>query len=138
MAKGRALRHAILASFLLMCRAPALGQQPGRLYDPATVETIVGEVVRIDQVTHGGRGGRGVHLLVKTSRSLISVHLGPAWYLAREGFELQEHEAVRVTGSRVILDEGPALIAAAIEQGGRSLRLRDEGGLPVWSRAGPR
>ncbi len=51
----------------------------GRMYDRNTIETVSGEVVKVDRITPMKGMSYGIHLLVKTDTEEISVHLGPAW-----------------------------------------------------------
>jgi hypothetical protein len=54
------------------------GSQYNRMYDPKTVETIRGEVVSVETFTPMSGMSGGVHLMVKTDRETVSVHLDPA------------------------------------------------------------
>ena len=57
-----------------------------RMYNPQTVEIITGEVVSVGKITHPMKGmSYGVHLVVKTGKEMISVHLGPGWYYRKSG-----------------------------------------------------
>ncbi len=109
------------------------GGQYMRLYDPKTVETLVGEVVSADLVTPMKGMSQGVHLTVKTDRETIPVHLGPSWYLENQDMKLAPKDKVEVKGSRVTLAGKPAIIAAEVKKGDEVLVLRDENGLPAWS-----
>lgn len=113
------------------------GWQPGtsyaRLYDPKTVETIRGEVVRVNRMTPL-RGMRyGIHLDVKTDKATISVHLGPAWYIENQNVKIAPKDEVEIKGSRITFDGKPAIIAAQVKKGDEVLTLRDADGYPVWS-----
>jgi hypothetical protein len=57
------------------------GSDYGRMYDPKTVETVTGDVVKVDRITPMRGMSSGVHLVVKTDKGDVSVHLGPQWYL---------------------------------------------------------
>jgi hypothetical protein len=109
------------------------GSQFGRLYDPKTVETVTGEVVKVDRVTPMRGMSAGVHLVVKTDKGDVSVHLGPQWYLENQDVKIAPGDRVEVKGSRVTLAGKPAIIAGEVQKGGDTLRLRDEAGVPVWS-----
>ncbi|MGR3279189.1 hypothetical protein ACSYAD_29415 [Acaryochloris marina NIES-2412] len=106
-------------------------------FNPATVETLSGKIVRVDQVASPGRrSGKGVHLSLQTSEETVDVHLGPSWYLDEQQLNLKSGDPVEVTGSRVT-DAGPsAIIAAQVKSGDTVLNLRDESGQPAWSGRG--
>jgi hypothetical protein len=88
---AKKLIGAVIALLLLMPGSEALAQGMkwrgsggwgpggpyGRMYDPKTVETVTGEVVKVDRIVpmHGMSGS--VHLVVKTDKRDVSVHLGP-------------------------------------------------------------
>jgi hypothetical protein len=109
------------------------GGRYARLYDPRTVETIKGEVLRVDHLTPEKGMSYGVHLSVKTDKETVAVHLGPAWYLDRQDVAIEVYDTVEVTGSRVEIGGAPAIIAAEVRKGDQTLKLRDESGRPVWS-----
>ena len=103
-----------------------------KLYDPKTVESITGEVVKVDLVPMRGMSG-GVHLTLKTEKETIPVHLGPSWYLERQDLKLAPKDKVEIKGSRVTFNGKPAVIAAEVKKGDETLVLRDEAGFPAWS-----
>jgi hypothetical protein len=109
------------------------GSQYNRMYNPDAVETITGVVASIDQITpaKGMRGG--VHMLVKTDKETISVHLGPSWYLENQDVKIESKDKVEVKGAKTTFAGGPALIAAEVRKGDQVLKLRDDSGFPVWS-----
>ena len=99
--------------------------------DPASIETVRGEVMRVEAVEHPG--GRGIHLVLKTdSEETLPVALGPALFVERR-LPITPGDRLEVTGFRVIRGK-PALIASEVKKDGRVLRLRDRQGVPVWSR----
>ncbi len=104
-----------------------------RIYDTATVETISGEVVRVDRIPSRRGRGYGVHATVRTETETIEVHLGPQWYLDRNQFNLRSGDSVEITGSRISQDDTSFLIAASIQTPERAIVLRDESGIPLWS-----
>jgi hypothetical protein len=109
------------------------GTQYGRLYNPQTLETISGEVANVDTITPIKGMSSGVHLMVKTDKETISVHLGPAWYIQRQDMKIVPGDKVEITGSRITFQGKPAIIAAEVKKGTEILKLRDENGFPVWS-----
>ncbi len=113
------------------------GGRGARPYDAKTVTTVSGTVVKVEHIAGRGRGGSGgVHLLLQTDTEEISVHLGPAWYIDKQALKIAAHDSVEVRGSRVTFDGKPAIIAAEVKRGDQKLILRDENGIPVWSRGG--
>jgi len=104
-----------------------------RLYNPQTVESIAGEVVNVEQVTPMKGMSSGVHLMVKTEKETVSVHLGPAWYIENQDVKIEPKDKVEIKGSRVTFEGRPAIIAAEIKKGDEILRLRDDAGVPAWS-----
>lgn len=61
----------------------------------------------------------------------ISVHLGPAWFVENQELVIQPGDTLEATGSRVIFDGAPALIARTVAKGEEELVLRDEAGFPM-------
>lgn len=104
-----------------------------RLFNPATVETVRGEVTAVERITPLRGMGAGIHLQLKTDKETIPVHLGPAWYIERLDTRIDKGDAIEVEGSRVTVAGKPAIIAAQVKKGGAQLTLRDARGIPVWS-----
>ena len=109
------------------------GSPYNRMFDPKTVGTITGEVVRVELSALQKGMSPGVHLIIKTSKETIPVHLGPAWYLERQDIKIEPKETVEVTGSRIVFEGKPAIIASEAKTKDGIIRLRDENGFPVWS-----
>jgi hypothetical protein len=65
-------------------------------------------------------------------RGRVKVHLGPVWYLERQGVSFQPGDEVRVKG--VCFDSGgeTKLVAAEVIKGDHVLLLRDASGQPLW------
>jgi hypothetical protein len=105
----------------------------GRMYDPKTVETVTGEVVSVDTIVPMKPMGGGVHLQLKTDKEVLSIHVGPAWYIENQDIKLEPKDKLVVRGSRITFDGKPAIIAAEIRKGDDVLKLRDENGVPYWA-----
>jgi hypothetical protein len=112
---------------------PGMKGSGGRMYNPKTVETVGGEVVSVDKITNTKGRGYGVHLTLKTDKEAISVHLGPGWYIEKQGIKIKPGDKIEVTGSRITYEGKPAIIAAEVKKGDEILRLRDENGFPLWA-----
>jgi hypothetical protein len=103
-----------------------------RNYDPKTVETIEGKVLSIEKTSPPKNQGYGVHLMLKTDKETISVHLGPTRYIDKQTPKIETNDKITVTGSRVTVDGKPAIIAAQVKKGNDVLKLRDDNGVPAW------
>lgn len=112
-------------------RGPARGGR--RLYDPSTVETVRGQVVRLEPVTSRRGVAAGLHVLLKTSDgALLSVHLGPSWFMEKQPFALAPGDQLEAIGSRVSWDGEAYLIAREITKDQAVLTLRSPDGIPLW------
>lgn len=109
------------------------GSPYSKMYDPKTVETITGQVVKVDRITPLKAMSAGVHMTVKTDGEQFSVHLGPGFYLENQDVKIEPKDKVEVKGSRVTFGGKPAIIAAEVKKGDEVLKLRDENGFPMWS-----
>jgi len=107
--------------------------QYGRMYDPKTVETITGEVTGVQRITPMKGMSYGVHLIVKTDKETLPVHLGPVWYIENQDIKIQPKDKIEVKGSRIAFQGKPAIIAAEVKKGDEILQLRNENGFPAWS-----
>ena len=136
----------VMVSFAFMIEASAQqkmawrgggGWGPGtpyaRMYNPQTVEVITGEVASIDRIRPERGMSDGVHIIVKTDKETIPVHLGPTWYIENQDVKIAPKDKVEVKGSRITYDGKPALIAAEVKKGDEVLTLRDANGFPAWS-----
>jgi hypothetical protein len=114
------------------------GLEPGggagyeRRYDPKTVETVGGEVVSVEKITGQGMDS-GWSLTLKTVKETILVYLGPGWFLEKQDLGFAPKDQVEVTGSQITFKGKPAIIAAQVKKGDKSLILRDAGGIPAWA-----
>lgn len=108
------------------------GTRYNRMYDQKTVETISGEVVSVDKITPTKGMYYGVHLMVKTGKETISVHLGPGWFIESQDVKIEPKDKIEVKGSRITYQGKPAIIAAEVKKGEEILKLRDDAGIPVW------
>ncbi|WP_298238422.1 hypothetical protein [uncultured Algibacter sp.] len=104
-----------------------------RLFNPKTVETLKGKVLTVKRTLIEKNMSYGIHLKVKTKSEIISVHLGPAWYLDNQDIQFIKDNNVTITGSRIAYKNAPAIIAMHVIKENLELKLRDNNGYPVWS-----
>jgi hypothetical protein len=99
------------------------------------VETVCGEVVSVDKITDRGMG-YGLSLSLKMGQETILVYLGPGWFLEKQDLTFAPNDQVEIIGSQITFQGKPAMIAAQVQKGDKSLKLRDPAGLPAWAGAG--
>jgi hypothetical protein len=109
------------------------GSQYNKMYDINTVETITCEVLNVNKITPMKGMSYGIHLLVKTGKETISVHLGPSWFMDKQKVKINPKDKVIITGSRITYQGNPAVIASEIKKGNETIIFRDKNGYPVWS-----
>ncbi len=104
-----------------------------RLYDAKTVVTLKGTVQRVEKIIPLKGMGRGYHLMLKTGSETIPVQLGPVPYVEKQPVQIHAQDIVEVTGSRVLCDGKPVILAAFITRGDETVRFRTRGGIPAWT-----
>jgi len=104
-----------------------------RMYNPQTVELLSGEVVSVENMTPMRGMGAGVHMMMKTDKETISVHLGPSWYIENQDITIAPADKIEAKGSRITFEGKPAIIASEVKKGADVLMLRDASGVPLWS-----
>jgi hypothetical protein len=110
-----------------------VGSQYNRMYNPATVENVSGVVESVDKITPMKGMNSGIHVMLKTDKETISIHVGPEWYIERQDVKLEKGDKIEVKGSRVTFSGKPAIIAAEVKKDDRTLVLRDGSGIPAWA-----
>lgn len=114
---------------------PAMGGPKGSSrYDPKTEVTVKGTIEEVQE--HPSRGGphTGQHVMLETDSGRLDVHFGPTDYWMENGFELNTGDSIEVTGSKTKVDDADVLIAREVKKGEEVVTLRDEQGVPAWSR----
>jgi hypothetical protein len=108
------------------------GSQYDRIYNPASVVSMRGKVVKIEKSSPDEGMGDGIHILMATNKEQIEVRLGPSWYVENQDIRFRPGDKIDVTGSRIWSSRNPLIIAAEVKKGDRTLRLRDKQGFPIW------
>ena len=123
-------------------RIPGSGIRPAqraedpyqKIFDAKTIKTISGQVIKIDQVPEFGFGLQMRLTVFINKKDILSVYLGPAFYLLgpvqAKHFKLGDE--VTVSGSQVTVKGEPLMIATTVKLGNEVLRLRDQEGIPAW------
>lgn len=104
-------------------------------WNPATVETIMGEVVSKDTIppTKGRNVRPAVGMTLKSDKGDIYVHLGPQWYFDRQELSINMGDTVEVNGSKIMVEGNPVLLVSSIKKGEKTWQFRDPQGFPYWS-----
>ena len=102
------------------------------LFNPGTVGTVSGEVVRVEQAFSGSGKDYCVHALLKTPQGQVTAILAPKGYMAEQGLTIDRKDRVTVTGSLISVLGKPFLLAMEVE-GDRLMKLRDGSGRPAWA-----
>ncbi len=105
-------------------------------WNPATVETVKGEVVSKDTITppKGRSGLPAVGMTIKKEdASPAYVHLGPQWYFDRQGLAISVGDSVEVTGSKIMVDGNTVLLVSSLKKDDKTWQFRDPQGFPYWS-----
>ena len=142
MKKWSILIIAGLICFLLAgvpwAQAQGVGGGKPLAYDLKTVETVSGMVVAAPRSTPKGGIPTRAQLTLKTPKETLTVYLGPGWYVEKQGMKIAALDQVQVTGSRIMIQGKPAMIAKEIRKGSQVLKLRNEQGQPLWRGAARR
>ncbi len=104
-----------------------------RIFVVSKMSQLAGEVVAVDTFVPQSKMTEGVSLKVKTGQEMMTVHLGPKWFIDNQDLRFSPAEQVEVRGSKVIFNGSPVIVAAEVIKGDKSLYLRDDQGRPVWS-----
>jgi hypothetical protein len=102
------------------------------LFNPGTVGTVSGEVVRVEQPPAGSGKDYCVQALLKTSQGQVTAILAPKSYMVKQRLAITPQDQVTVTGSMISVFNKPFLLAMAVT-GDRSMQLREANGRPAWA-----
>lgn len=115
-------------------KAWGLAVQPSDLFNAETVARFDGQVLSVEDVTPDTDLTPGVYVLLKTNEGNMSVRLGPADYLKRQGFSIRPYDRLEIMGSKVKSGEDrTGIIATKAKTGERTIALRTASGRPVWA-----
>ena len=102
------------------------------LFNPMTVGTVSGEVVRVEQALSGSGQDYCVHALLKTPQGQVTAILAPKGFMEEQGLAIAPKDRVTVTGSLISVIGKPFLLAMEVS-GDRTMKLREANGRPAWA-----
>jgi hypothetical protein len=123
---------ALLLAITSLVWAQANPQSRRPRYDPKTEVTVTGTIDDV-QLLPGHHRGTGTHLILKTKSGTMEVHVGPTAYVEKQQFSFAKGDEIEVIGSQVKIASSDALLARQITKAGKTLSLRDQSGIPLWS-----
>jgi hypothetical protein len=126
------MKLAVATFTFVVLASTAFAQAPP--FDPASENTVAGTVRSVLPAT-GTDGTVGVHLVVRTARGDVRVHLGPAVFIGMNDFSFLVDDEVDITGATVTRAGDTAIWARTITKNSKTLTLRDTDGTPRWPRA---
>lgn len=97
---------------------------------PSLAHNEVVEIQGVIERIHLTPGEGTPYLEVRTDNETARVHLGPMRYLIEEDFAPKTGQDIVVEGYRV--DDYVVAIEVRLPSEKKTLRLRDEDGLPLW------
>jgi hypothetical protein len=108
------------------------GGGPGGLYDPQSVTTISGVVVSLTPPQAEAGLPYLAYLTLRTETGKIKVFLGPSLFVDKLPVQIKVLDQIQVTGSRIIWEGKPVILAAEVRLAGQVLKFREPNGTPVW------
>ena len=125
----------LLAVGILLAMSVAWAQAPANApkYDVANEVTIKGVVDEVKDFQCPVSGGMGAHLVVKTDKGLVTVHLALSKFMSEYGLSFAKGDEIVVTGVKArVGDDENAILARKIERGNQTFVFRDKEGKPLW------
>lgn len=131
------MRKLIFALGIIVIATAALAwaQTPASApkYDPANEVTIKGVVQEVKDFQCPVSGGMGAHLVVKTDKGPVTVHLALSKFVSEYGFGFAKGDQVEVVGVKAkVGDDENAILARKIDRGNQTFMFRDKAGKPLW------
>ncbi len=127
----------LLTTLLIAGAAFAQGRgQHRQFYNPDSIVTITGTIAEVDSVESPRGNMYMMQMTVQDTSGKSTVMVGPNSYLAEQGISFSKGDTVQVTGSKVHFNDNEMIIAGQIVVAGKTIKLRDESGRPVWFRGG--
>jgi hypothetical protein len=103
-------------------------------YDVNNIVSVRGEVQKVEESFPARGMPPWIQLTLRTDNGeVLTIYLGPQWYIEDKDFEVAPKDNIEVKGSRIMYAGRPTIVAAVVFMGDAVLKLRDEKGIPVWA-----
>jgi len=138
MNKPKSLYFVAIGLLSLMLAASSAWPQSGKrlhystLFNPGTVGTVSGEVVRVEQTSAGNGADYCIHALLKTPQGQVTAILAPKGFMDERKLAIAPKDRVTVTGSRISILNKPFILAMEVT-GDRTMKLREASGRTAWA-----
>lgn len=108
------------------------GSKFNNLYNTGTVDTIIGEVTQVDDISPMKGMEPGIRVLVKIKNEIIPAYIAPIWLTKYLNLTIRPQDQIEISGSHVQLEGKNIILASRVVSNGIILQLRDNKGHPVW------
>jgi hypothetical protein len=102
-------------------------------YSAANEMTTVGTVQEVQEFYCPVTDDRGTHVVLKTERGEILVHVAISRFLRDHKFVINPGDRLQVAGAKIRFQDKEGMIAREIIRGDEVFTLRNAAGKPVWS-----
>jgi sporulation protein YlmC with PRC-barrel domain len=119
-------------------KAWASGTDYNKQFNPGSIKTVSGTIESVGTFEPQMGVSEGLRLRVMTADgNVITVHVGPEWYVQQQGFSFKSGDKVTVTGSETQVRDRSVIMATKLECDGKTLELRSDRGEPKWKMPTP-
>ena len=119
---------------IVLLTAVTSRKQPDSLaYSAANEITATGTVEDVQEFYCPVTDDRGTHVVLKTDRGDILVHVAISRFLREHKFAIQPGQRLQVTGAKIRFQGKEGMIAREIVRGDEIFTMRDTAGKPLWS-----
>ena len=119
---------------IVLLTAVTSRKQPDLLgYSAGNEITAAGTVENVQEFYCPVTDDRGTHVVLKTDRGTILVHVAISRFLRENKFVIRPGERLQVTGAKIRYQDKEGMIAREIIRGDEVFTVRDTAGKPLWS-----
>jgi len=127
------LAATVILVFFFMMEATVFAQpQRGPMYQWGSEKTIEGTVKEVISIQGKRPSNEGIRLVVETKDDVLTIIVGPMYYLSDKGYTPKVGDRVSVLGSRLDINGEAIMVAKSITVGSQTIELRDSQGMPLW------